>query len=176
MVLTKCEAIRVGKCKCCLDFVSYLIFLVTSFVIIYLYLFTMHTHERKYHKTLRYIETVSYTHLDVYKRQVWRRRYNQELYALLFRRVDVMKNIKLSKLRWPAYLIRTTEVEILSEVLKMELDWRRKKGRPMMVMMMIMMIWAIIPNYLEWGIGKSPHQIGTVGEGHWRRSRLSNDF
>ena len=74
--------------------------------------------------TLSYITSVSYTHLDVYKRQVlrriygpvrenniWRRLHNQELYER-FKDLPIVQLIQINRLRWVGHVQRIAEDRI----------------------------------------------------------------
>ena len=81
-------------------------------------------------------QPVSYTHLDVYKRQqqiheyiIHGIHYNKELY-IFFRDVEIIKYIKRSMLMWAGHLLWMAEDEIPRKVLIMQLDGIRKRGRP----------------------------------------------
>ena len=54
-------------------------------------------------------------------------RYNRELNALL-RYLDIIKYIKLSRVKWAGHLMRMTDDDILRKVLIMQLGRKRKTG------------------------------------------------
>jgi hypothetical protein len=62
---------------------------------------------------------------------VWRRCYSQELYSL-FNDVDIIKRIKINRLRWAGYVIRRENEEIIKILMIVKLEGKKKKGRPRM--------------------------------------------
>jgi hypothetical protein len=56
---------------------------------------------------------------------VWQRRYNQELYSL-FHDVDIIKRIKINRLRWAGHVIRREDEEIIKGLM---IENRKGKGR-----------------------------------------------
>jgi hypothetical protein len=62
---------------------------------------------------------------------VWRRHYNKEVYSL-FNDVNIMKIIKINGLRLAGHVIRREYEEIIKIIMRIKLEWKRKKGRPRM--------------------------------------------
>jgi hypothetical protein len=60
---------------------------------------------------------------------VWRRRYSKELYSL-FNVVDIIKRIKIYRLRWAGHVIRRENGEIIKRIMLVKPDGKRKKGGP----------------------------------------------
>jgi hypothetical protein len=60
--------------------------------------------------------------------EVWRRRYNQKLYSL-FNDVDIIKRIKINRLRWAGHVIRRAN-ELIKPTMLVKPEGKRKKGRP----------------------------------------------
>jgi hypothetical protein len=61
---------------------------------------------------------------------VWRSRYKNELYSL-FNHVDIIKGIKINRLRWAGHVIRR-ENEIIKRIIIEKPEGKRKKSRPKM--------------------------------------------
>jgi hypothetical protein len=62
---------------------------------------------------------------------VWQRCYSQELYSL-FNGVDIIKRIKINRLRWAGHVIRRENEEIIKRLMIVKPEGKRKKGRPRM--------------------------------------------
>ena len=61
---------------------------------------------------------------------VWRSRYNDELYSL-YGEADIVKDIKISRLRWPGHVIRTGKDNILYKIYNAKPWGTRRRGRPL---------------------------------------------
>jgi hypothetical protein len=60
-----------------------------------------------------------------------RKRYNKELYHS-FNDVDVIKIIKINRLRWVGHIIRRENEEIIKRIMLVKQEGKRTKGRPRM--------------------------------------------
>lgn len=60
---------------------------------------------------------------------IWRRRFNHELYQL-YNEPDIVKYIKINRLRWLGHVQRMEEERVPLKVLNTNPDGNRKPGRP----------------------------------------------
>ncbi len=59
----------------------------------------------------------------------WRRRYNHELYQL-YNEPDIVKHIKITRLRWLGHVQRMEEERVPLKMLNTNPDGNRRPGRP----------------------------------------------
>jgi hypothetical protein len=59
------------------------------------------------------------------------KRYNKGLYSL-FNDVDIIKRIKINRLRWAGHVIRRGNEKIIKRLIIVKPEGKRKKGRPRM--------------------------------------------
>lgn len=98
---------------------------------------------------------------------IWQWRYIHELYVVLFKGVDIVRYMKLTRVRWSGHMMSMTRDEIPSKLSTIQLDGKRTRGRPNDAR------WWIddVGNYLGWRTEEPSLQIGTVGESFWKKSR-----
>lgn len=65
----------------------------------------------------------------VFENGVWRRRYNFELYQL-YNEPDIVKAIKINRLRWVGHLERKDETELTKYIFHQKPVGSRPRGRP----------------------------------------------
>ena len=87
----------------------------------------------------------------------WRIKYNNEIYSS-FSDVDIVKHIKISRLRWAGHIIRMEEDNPVRKLTLLKPEGSRRVGRPK----------------LRWmdGIEEDLRKIGTRA---WRRRALDRD-
>jgi hypothetical protein len=69
-----------------------------------------------------------YTFGPVEENGTWRRSYNYKLYKL-FNESDIIRYIKVKRLRWAGYVIRASENRIIKKIFNMKPEGTRKVGR-----------------------------------------------
>ena len=83
------------------------------------------------------LEPVSYTHLDVYKRQIygpvkgndiWRRLYNRELYER-FKDLPIVQFIQINRLRWAGHVQGITDDRIPKKNQDLFADGKEKERK-----------------------------------------------
>jgi hypothetical protein len=62
---------------------------------------------------------------------IWRGRYNKEIHSL-FNDADIIKRIKINRLRWAGHVIRRENEEIEEKIMLVKPEGKMKKGRPRM--------------------------------------------
>lgn len=60
---------------------------------------------------------------------VWRRRYNDELYEI-YKDINVVRFIKIARLRWIGHVFRRGDGEVIKRIVKQVPEGTRKVGRP----------------------------------------------
>ncbi|PSN52586.1 hypothetical protein C0J52_22330 [Blattella germanica] len=63
------------------------------------------------------------------KTETWRIKYNNEIYSS-FSDVDIVKHIKISRLRWSGYTIRMEEDNPARKLTLLKPEGSRRVGRP----------------------------------------------
>jgi hypothetical protein len=87
----------------------------------------------------------------------WRRRYNFELYKL-YDKPDLVKYIKLNRLKWPGHVMRMDNNQITQRMFNTRREGKRGTGRPQ----------------LRW-VDSVDHDIRILGEKNWRNLALNRE-
>ena len=93
----------------------------------------------------------------IMEKDQWRRRYNSELYKI-YKEPDIVKYIKINRLKWAGHLQRMNEERIVRKVFTAIPDGKRAKGRPK----------------TRWKDCIS-QDVRTIGERNWTRLAMDRD-